>query len=359
MLCLLSFSLATNGCTKADEGTKKQRIRPVLYYEVAPVGGPLERTFAGVSEAGQESNLSFKVSGLVTKIGVQVGDSIKKRGFIAKLDETDLKLRVKQAQASLSSASAQLRNARAAYRRVQALYANQNASRSDLDGARAAFASARAATSAASQSVNLAKQQRAYTKLTAPVTGTIASVLVEVNENVKAGQPIVNLTSGARPKVTVGVPEVLIARVQRGAKVQVRFEAIEDGVFEAEVIEVAVGTNVGNAAYPVTVILAEANKAVRPGMAADVTFRFEPENPDAGPRFVVPASAVGQDAEGRFVFLVERGEEGLGTVARKPVTIAEELTPDGIEILEGVAEGDLVVTAGVSKIEDGMTVKVP
>ena len=360
LMCLLAVPATVTACAKADDGPQKPKIRPVLYYQVSAAGGPLERTFSGVSEAGQESNLSFKVPGLVTELAVKVGDVVEKDAFIAQLDETDLRLRVRQAQAALASASAQWRNAETAYRRVQSLYANQNASRSDLDAARAASRSAQAAADSATQSVNLAKQQLAYTRLTAPVKGTVAAVLIEVNENVKAGQPIVNLTSGARPKVTVAVPEALIARVERGAEVKVHFDAVADTECLATVSEVAVSSRLGNAAFPVTVVLAEPNEAVRPGMAADVTFRFEPEHPDAGPRFVVPASAVGQDKDGRFLFLIERAEaEGLGTVHRQNVTVADELTPEGLEILDGVKEGDLVVTAGVSKIEDGMQVKVP
>ncbi len=73
----------------------------------------------------------------------------------------------------------------------------------------------------------------------------------------------------------------------------------------------------------------------------------------------MPSDAVGEDRQGRFVFVVERltDEEGYGIVRRKPVNVGE-LTADGLEIFEGLADGDLVVTAGISQISDGQKVKI-
>ncbi|MCG8423439.1 MAG: efflux RND transporter periplasmic adaptor subunit [Proteobacteria bacterium] len=357
LIVLLAFASAGMICEK-EQPPAKQRIRAVKYYRITAAGGPLERTFSGVSEAGLESNLSFKVTGNVTKLGVKVGDKVKKRSFIAQLDKTDYRLRLKQAKAAQARARAQRRNSKSEYDRVRALYANQNASRSRLDSTRARYESARANSSSAAQAVKLAKQQLEYTRLTAPISGAIADVLVEANENIKAGQPIVKLASGKKPKVTVAVPEGLIGRVKQGSDVQVSFEAISGKTFVAVVSEVAVSSNTAEAAFPVTVILATADDQIRPGMAADVTFRFQAEEATDSSRFMVPPSAVGQDREGRFVFVVEAGEEGKFIVRRRAVEVSEELTREGLQILSGVKEDERVVTAGLSKMEDGMQVLV-
>ena len=90
-------------------------------------------------------------------------------------------------------------------------------------------------------------------------------------------------------------------------------------------------------------------------MAAEVSFRFE--TADARERIIVPAVSVAEDQKGRFVFLVEPTEEGLGVVRRREVAIGE-LTSEGLEILKGVQDGDLVVTAGVTRLVDGQKVKL-
>jgi multidrug efflux system membrane fusion protein len=91
-------------------------------------------------------------------------------------------------------------------------------------------------------------------------------------------------------------------------------------------------------------------------MSADVTFIFA--STKEGPKYALPISAVGEDREGRFVFMLQSEGDGLGTVHRSPVEVGEILS-DGIEILAGVKPGDLVVTAGVSRIYDGLQVRVP
>jgi RND family efflux transporter MFP subunit len=266
----------------------------------------------------------------------------------------DYRLQVEETQASLERARADLRNAEAKYARVRALYENRNASRDDLDAARAGAESARAQVHSIQKRLELAGSQLRYTRLLAATDGAIAEVKAEVNENVRAGQTVVLLTSGATPEVKVGMPESLIAQVEAGGKVSVAFDSIPGETFTAVITEVGVVTGMSTT-YPVTVRLVEADPDVRPGMAAEVAFRFGSE--DNRERFLVSPVAVGEDRNGRYVFVVEQGSEGFGLTRRKPVAVGE-LREEGIEILEGVSEGDLVVIAGMSKIVDGQKVRL-
>ncbi len=72
---------------------------------------------------------------------------------------------------------------------------------------------------------------------------------------------------------------------------------------------------------------------------------------------MVPAVAVGEDRDGRYVFVLEPGAEGEGSVTRREVTVGE-LTSEGLEILSGLTEGELLVTAGVRRLTDGEAVKM-
>jgi len=89
-------------------------------------------------------------------------------------------------------------------------------------------------------------------------------------------------------------------------------------------------------------------------MAAEVTFTFAA----TGERdcFIVPPIAVGEDRLGRFIYIVEPSDSGLGLVKKKHIEIGE-LTPDGLEVFEGLSDGDYLVTAGVSQIQDSLIVK--
>jgi len=136
----------------------------------------------------------------------------------------------------------------------------------------------------------------------------------------------------------------------------VSFDAIPDGSFPATVTEVGVASVGFATTYPVKVRLETSHEGIRPGMAAEVTFRFS--SGDGRERFVVPPVSVGEDDAGRFVFVVEATGDGLGVAKRVPVKVGE-LTSRGLEITKGLKDGDLLVTAGVSRMTDGQKVRLP
>jgi RND family efflux transporter MFP subunit len=342
-------------CSK-EQPTVEELIRPVRYQPVYATGGARERVFSGAAQADVESRLSFKVSGTIQRIYVKVGDRVIKGAPIAEVDPTDYDLQVEDAEASLAQAQSQERNASANYSRVQSLYVNQNASRADLDAALAQKQSAEAQVASVAKKLELARRQRQYTRLSAPATGSIASVEVEANENVSPGQSIVMLTGTGSPEVEIAVPEILIDRVREGDTVTATFNAIPGKEFPATVTEVGVASVGFATTYPVKVRLEEADPRVRPGMAAEVLFEFQATGDRE--RFIVPPVAVGEDRGGRFVFLVEPIGEGLGVARRTTVTVGQ-VSSQGLEIVEGLDDGDLLITAGVSRITDGQKVRLP
>jgi multidrug efflux system membrane fusion protein len=348
--CLLPLA----GCGKKVEKAAPV-IRPVRYQEVIATGGRRDRKFSGTAKAGQESDLSFRVGGSVSSVAVTVGRNVRQGDLIARLDPTDFQLQLQQSEASLAQAKAAGRKAAADYERVRGLYENQNAAKSDLDAARAQSESTEAQALAATQGVARARRQLSYTRLTAPVDGAIAAVRVEENENVQPGQPVALLTSGSRPEVQVSMPGVLISQVVPGSKVDVAFESLPGDILLGVVTEVGVAATGASSTYPVTVRLDKSDDAIRSGMAATVTFRFEPEGDTD--RIFVPSVAVGEDRQGRFVYLLEKGQGELATTRRHPVEIGD-LTPEGLEVTSGLNDGQLIATAGVRRIQDGQSVRV-
>ncbi len=352
ILPLVALVVVLASCGGGEE-TAPPPLRPVRYEQVFSTGSQRVRTLSGVTRSAVESNLSFRVAGYIRRRLVEVGDRVEKGQLIAELDPTDFELRVEESEAAVLQAQAQARQAEADYDRVRGLYENRNAAKSDLDAGRAAAESARAQIDASIQRLEQARSQLSYTRLRAPLSGSIASVDVEVNENVRAGQRVAMLTSGSKPEVAVAVPESLIGQIQMGSEVQVRFDALPGFDYAATVTKVGVAATELATTFPVTAQLRHATPDVRSGMAADVVFTFGGD--DARERFVVPPHAVLEDRQGRFVFIVEPTEAGLGKVYRRDVTVGE-FTGVGLEILEGLSDGDRLITAGVSQIQEGLEV---
>jgi len=332
-------------------------IRPVRTIEAVPTEGSYVRTFSGVAQAGTESKLSFKVPGTVKGIAVRVGSRVKADQLLAELDPYDYELKLQQAESSLLQGKAQARNADVNYDRTRTLYEKRSASMSDLDAARMASEAANANVQTLEKMRELAQMQLNYTKIKAPLEGAIAEIHVEANENVQAGMPIMLLTSGSHIEVKVSIPEILISLIEEEKNVPVKFDAVPDKEFQAIVSEIGVKSTGMATAFPVTLLLSQSDPNILAGMVATAEFHFSLK--DKSVRFIVPSEAVGEDREGRFVFVVERltTEEGFGIIRRKAVQVGE-LTTDGLEIFEGLADKDLVVTAGISHISDGQKVKI-
>lgn len=352
LACLLS-ALILGACDMAPD-SEEELLRPVRYLTIADNVAGRDRTFSGSLKSIRESRLSFKVAGTVTDVPVQIGQRVNRGDLIAELNPESFSLQVEQAQATLVEAQAGERNAHSTYERTKGLYANDNASRNELDASRAAAEAAAAQVRAATKALEIARLNMSYTRLTAAEDCSIASVDVEVNENVSAGQQIGVVSCGTEYEVELGVPESLIALVDETTPATITFGAIDGVQFTGEITEISTA---GSAAvFPVVVRVNEDHPSLRSGLAADVTFQFSTSTLEN--TFVLPLSAVVNDPDGVYVFVVEPAEvNGEAIVKRRPVELGE-LIQDGVEVVSGLAPGDDVVTAGVSVIRDGQRVLV-
>jgi len=329
-------------------------VRPVRYMRVVPVGAGETRIFSGVAKAALETDLSFKVGGLVTGLDAVVGDTVQRGQVIASIDPTDYQVTLREAEAGLERARAEERNSQAGFERTRELYENRNASRSDLDTARAIAESAGALVRASAQQLEAVRLQLSYTKLMSPQVCTVARRHVEVNQNVAAGQPIVRINCGDCPKILVDVPGVYIGRIENGASVGVSIASLPGQQFAGVVTEIGVGTDQNRSIYPVTVVLQDGCATVRSGMAADVRLKMNGLG-SAEDSLVVPIVSVGEDRDGNFVFALEAQADGSFMARRRDVKVGTP-TDKGIELLDGVVEGELIATAGVRRLAEGQVV---
>ena len=355
----LALALIT-GCQQEVADQAPPPLRPVRYSSVEAVEAGRARIFAGAAAAAVQSRLSFKVSGTIVDLPVEVGDSVREGQVIARIDPVDYQLSLEGSQAALADAAAQLRNAEATFQRVRALFERDSMSQNDYDAARAAVQSARAGVRSVQKQLEQARLQVEHCTLKAPVAGQVASVNVEFNENVQTGNPVVMLNSAATPEVVVGIPELLIGELRRGARVEnIAFTALPGRTVSGLVREISPTAAEGTTTYRVRIRLTSGVKGIRPGMAAEVEFRFGESSGQK--RLVVPPQAVSEDRQGRFVWVVSGLSDGEATVSRRSVDTAALVSSgqsSAIEVTAGLQEGELVVTAGVSNLDEGQRVRV-
>jgi len=343
------------GC-EAGKDAAEPIVRPVRVFRVAPVSAVHARTFPGRAQAETQAALSFKVPGQIKRLVVSAGDAVRQGDLISELDDQELQLELRRAEASHAEAAARERITRSKLKRMKVLFDEDAASRDQLDETTTNWESARAGLQAQTQSVALARSELAHTKIVAPEDGLIASVPVNVNENVSSGETVVTLNYGALPEVAFAVPGSLIRGVSRGQPLEVRFTSLEGVTFPAEILEVGIAA--GRTAYPVTARLIEADDRIRSGMVAEVSIRLGGESVgEPATSIIVPAHAIAEDRVGRFAFVARPDSQGQGVIERHAVTIGE-IGLQGLEVVDGLEPGDLLVTAGIRFVEPGMTVRI-
>jgi len=355
LIFLISLLLLTTSCSNKQKKEEKAEIRPVKTQTVYTSGGNKTLIFSGESAADLESNLSFKVSGTIKNILVDVGDKVKKGQILALLDAEDYQLKVQEIESALAKVKAQNKNAKLQLERIQALYENENVAKRDYDTAKTNYQSTKAGVSTTQKQLEQAKRQLQYTYLYAPYKGAIAKINIEKNENIQAGQPLIILTSGKDMIVKTSIPETLISKVYKGQKVTTVFDAIPNKEFSGIVKEVGVSATKLASTFPVTIKLQKSNLNIRPGMVAEVSFPFKFK--DGKKHIFAPSNAVNEDNTGTYAYLVKELKEGIG-IAKKVTVNIGEMTDLGIEITKGLTEGDILITAGINRIQNGQKVRI-
>ncbi len=347
----VALTALVGGCAKKTV-EQKAVIRPVVTYTVqAPEAGRV-RVFSGTARAGVQTPISFRVGGEIMELPARMGMQVKAGDLIAKLDPKDYELQVKQNEAQLAQAEAQFEQAKANYERTRQLYETKSVSKSELDGQEASFKSAAAQVQSALKGLELSRQQLGYCTLMAPIAGSLDQVPVEVHQTVSAGQTIAMLSAGDNIDVSIGIPEALVSRVNVGDTAQVKFDAIPDAQFTARVSEVSTAAGESRA-YPVKIRIVGKDERIRPGMVASATFSFKGDTGDSA--ITVPPVAVVPLPDGRRFVWVYAADQG--TVTRRFVQVGS-LTSEGLQIMEGLQPGEVIIIRGVHRLEEGMKVKL-
>jgi multidrug efflux system membrane fusion protein len=268
---------------------------------------------------------------------------------------------VKQAESQITSAQSNQITAKSNYERVEKLYENNSVPLSEYEQAKATYKSAQSAYEATLAQVTAAKKQSQaannqvrYAKLIAPFTGVITAVFAAENEMVNPGKPLVTLSAETKPEVAVNVPESIIGQIKRKQQVEIAFSAIAGKTFKGTVSEVGYASGEAST-YSVTIQIDKPSSRMRPGMATNVTFSQAVIKANAS-KLVAPTASIGQVGKNTYAFVLEK--DSANYKVKKTTVEIGDILPDGFVVKSGLKEGQLVATAGLRALLDGMQVKL-
>lgn len=350
-LFALAVAATLSGCGEEAPPIPEQ-VRPIRAITISDVASGQTRSFSGVIEAIDSSNLSFEVPGNVRRVLVNQGDAVTRGQVLASLDEEPYQLNVRAAEAELQRARAFLAQARADYERNTRLLEQRAVARVQFEVSQREFQAATSQVDFAVAKLNLAQRDLRNTTLVAPFDGTISARLVDPHIQVQTGQTLFRVDARGGMQAALGVPETAIGQLKPGMPALVRLPQ-NDTTLKARISEIGSAAGAGNV-FPVKAALIAPPPTVRAGMTAEVTLVLGSEA--GGTSYFVPLSAIAPgDASGEgFVFVFD---PTTSTVRRTLVRSVGPLAGNAVAIT-GVNVGDTLATAGVNFLVDGQRVKL-
>jgi len=347
----------------SSEAPQEAAIPRVKLYTVGQADTDRTRHFSGSVVASEEAPLSFPLSGTVQEVRVSEGNIVREGQLLASLDDAPIQIALESARSQLVGARASLNEAKSTYERYTDLQTRGAVSRADLETATANYASARSNVSTAQSEIERLERDLGNSKLVAPFDGTVADRSIEPFEEVAPGQSAFVLQTTESLEVNVQIPENMIVDINYGDAVDVTFPAIDGSQAKGSVQTIGSRAESGNS-FPVTVRLRDVTTGVRPGMTAGVTFR--PTDPLGEETvYLIPISAVAIEvglAAGSMVDPQDKSapvfvfDEDDGTLQVRTVRIGD-IRGNYLEVIDGLQEGDRIVSAGVPFLREGQTVE--
>jgi len=350
LVLVVGFAAGLAGC-KGEAAVSQESLRPVKVAQIAAASPKRTLTYSGVVRPRVESALGFRVSGKIIARSVNVGDRIEMEQTIARVDDTDLKLAENAARAGVASARSRRDVASDNLQRAKVLLPKAIISQAAYDTRRNELDAASAALDAAEAQLRQAVNAVGYTTLRADKAGIVTAVVAEPGQVVNAGQAVATVAESGETEVAIAVPEQDAARIAVGQNSKVTLWAGSGVNLDGRVREIAGQADPVSRTYAVRIAIDTPPQAMRLGMTALVALTIEDETA----QMVVPLMALTEEGGTPIAFVVDTASKAVRKTA---VTIAG-IAEGGVRIASGLQPGDLIVTAGVQFLQDGMRIRLP
>jgi len=346
----------------ASTGTDHTTV-PVTVASVAQREFRDEIRAVGTLRAHETVLLNPKVSGNVETVLLDIGDQVEAGQVVIRLDGTNFELAVKQAkaayegaEAAIAQAKAQLDQAEKQYRRASNLLAEKVIPQSRFDAAEAAYKTGQEALTSAKERRNqttaafeTAKEHLKNADICSPIAGIVVERNVEIGQAVGPGEQLLRIVNQTSLKVDVDLPEIDFDRVAMGIPVVITVDAFPKQQFPGKVVVVNPMVKRETRTFRVRVEAPNPTGKLVDGMFARVKLSIEKRTALSIPRDALqrlPGSGT------FYVFVVEENKALKRTI--KVGTVGDQYA----EALDGLAEGEKVVTSGAGRLRSGTKVMV-
>jgi RND family efflux transporter MFP subunit len=342
---LLVLSLAA--CHK-EETAAATVIRPVRTLTVVLQEGGERVSLTGEIQPRYQADIGFRVSGKILQRPVDVGTQVKNGDLLARLDPQQFRQDLEVAKSEVAVAEAEVTRSQAQEYRQRELLKNGFTTQVAYDQALKTFKTAQAQLDAARARQVQAAENLGYTDLKADNDGVITAVGADAGQVVTAGQMVVRLARPGEREAVFNVSEGAFKNAVKDPIVEVQLVSNPEIKSFGTVRYVSPQADPTTRTYTVRISLPDAPQQMRLGanVVGSVTL-------GEGQQATLLGSALFQKDGKPAVWVVDKD----GSVQLKPITV-QRYQGDSVIVGDGLAQGDVVVTAGVQKLLPGQKVRV-
>lgn len=339
----VAFAIITRVSAKqADESAHDAEVVRVMRRDIASV---VKATGVIKPMVGAEVRVGSRVSGVVSRLFVRIGDRVEKRTLLAELDDRELVARRDASEAAVRLASANLSYTSADLRRKQELSKVRVIAPSELDLAHQANGIAEQQYKQAQANLADAVTQLSYARIFAPIAGTVESVSTQEGETVAASfaaPTFVTLLDLSRLEVWAYVDETDIGKVHLGQKASFTVDTYGDYEFAGQVTAIYPQAQIRDNVVDYIVVIrfqAPQNRILRPEMTTTVRIALEQRQNV----LALPIRVIHREGGRQFVTLriANRAERRRITTGLRDDSYSE--------ITDGIHENDEVLMNGTDK----------
>lgn len=342
---LSGLVLLLAACSAPEE--EQELVRPVRVATVAESEVLPQLLLSGEVRARVESRLGFRVPGKIQERLVELGDEVKKGDVLARLEPSGERLTVRAAEARVQSIRADLRLAQTELERVEKLRAKGFASPTEYDRYKIQVDNARAGLQQAEADLKMARNQLQYTQLVADANGVVVQVAADAGEVVSAGQPVLQVAREGTLEVEVFVPEDKKTLAQQ-SNATLALYTQPGKTFAGQLREISAAVDPLTRMFQARYQFTETPENVSLGQIASVKLSSAAEIMG----LAVPMQALVGKGDNTHVWVFD---ESSSTVVFTPVEVLHVAGKQAL--VEGLAPGAQVVTAGVHVLVDGQQVR--
>lgn len=292
----------------------------------------VSKSYSGSLEGEVQANIVAKISERITDIHAHVGDAVKAQQVILSLDKSGTSSQYYQAEAGF-------KNSEKTLERMKSLYAEGAISLQTLDGAQTAFDVAKANFGAA----------RSAVELTTPISGVMTSLSVNIGDLAAPGAVLATIARINQLKIIFNVSESDVVHLSLGQNVQIYSETNPDARAEGRIVQLSKSADTRSRSFEIKAQFFNTGDLwFKPGMYCKVAVQVSPRTQ----ALVIPNTAIKSDDVANLAYVVRNGR-ALQRRLRLGVS-------DGryTEILEGLSEGEAVITVGMTNVRDSSQVNI-